>query len=213
MQETMISPGAVRSAERAVEARYSAYLEEAQRLIRAGIDEIREKGNVDPRVTDIVRRAGLSNKAFYRHFKSKDELLLAVLEEGMQQRIEDFEKRMAVGSSHLDRIRLWVLAVAHLAIDPELAAGTRPMLVYQATLQEHLGSQVAGTVDRLMAPLKSALGKAKEAGELEHVDPDRAAEFIYYSAMGWMHGRVLPRTPATQEEAEALADFLLNALR
>lgn len=214
MEGTTVSRGAVRSAERAVEARYAAYLEEAQRLIHAGIDEIRDKGDVEPRVADIVRRAGLSNKAFYRHFKSKDELLLAVLEEGMHQRLEDFEKRMAVGNSPLERARLWVLSVANLAIDPELAAGTRPMLVYQATLHENLGPQVAGTAERLIAPILSALLEAKEAGELaDDVDPERVADFVYCAAMGWMHDRILRRTRPSRDEAEALAEFLLRGLR
>ena len=121
IDERQPSPGAVRSAERAVEARYSVYLEEAQRLIRAGIEEIREKGNVAPRVADVVRRARLSNKAFYRHFKSKEELLLAVLEEGMQQRVADFEKRMAAASTARGRVEAWIEGMLVQATDPEEA--------------------------------------------------------------------------------------------
>ena len=40
---------------------------------------MRREGNIDPQVRAIVQEAGLSNQAFYRHFASKDALLLAVL--------------------------------------------------------------------------------------------------------------------------------------
>ncbi len=213
MTETMIPSSAVRSAERAVEARYSVYLDEAQRLIQAGIDEIREKGGVDPRVSDIVRRAGLSNKAFYRHFKSKEELLLAVLEEGMQRSRDDFDTHLASASTPLERVRTWILRVVELAIDAESASATRPLLVYQATLAENLGPQVRSNVDRLMAPLKQALCDAKAAGELPDIDPARATDHVYFATWGWVHGRILAYVQPTREEAEALADFILRGLR
>jgi AcrR family transcriptional regulator len=213
MTETMIPSSAVRSAERAVEARYSVYLEEAQRLIQAGIDEIGEKGGVDPRVSDIVRRAGLSNKAFYRHFKSKEELLLAVLEEGLQRSSDDFDTHLAAASSPLDAVRIWILRVAELAVDAESAATTRPLLVYQATLAENLGPQVRSNVDRIMAPLKQALTQAKESGELPNIEPNRATDHVYHATWGWVHGRILACIQPTREEAESLADFILRGLR
>jgi AcrR family transcriptional regulator len=209
----MIPASAVRSAERAVKARYSAYLDEAQRLIQAGIEEIREKGGVDPRVSDIVKRAGLSNKAFYRHFKSKEELLLAVLEEGLQRSAEDFDIHLAAATSPLDRVRTWVLRTAELAVDQESATATRPLLVYQATLAENLGPQVRGNVDRVMAPLRQALTEAKEAGALPNIDPARATDHVYFATWGWVHGRILAYVQPTREEAEALADFILRGLR
>ena len=213
MSETMIPSSAVRSAERAVEARYSVYLEEAQRLIQAGIDEIGEKGGVDPRVSDIVRRAGLSNKAFYRHFKSKEELLLAVLEEGLQRSRDDFDTHLAAASSPLERVRTWILRVAELAVDAESAATTRPLLVYQATLAENLGPQVRGNVDRIMAPLLEALTEAHGSGELPNIQPRQATDHVYHATWGWVHGRILACIQPSRQEAEALADFILRGLR
>lgn len=213
MSETTIPSSAARSAERAVEARYSLYLDEAQRLIQAGIDEIREKGGVDPRVSDIVRRAGLSNKAFYRHFKSKEELLLAVLEEGLQRSRDDFDTHIAAATSPIDRVRTWIMRVAELAVDPESASSTRPLLVYQATLAENLGPQVRSNVDRVMEPLKQALIEAKASGALPNIEPGRATDHVYFATWGWVHGRILAYVQPSREEAESLADFILNGLR
>ncbi|HJO23974.1 MAG: TetR/AcrR family transcriptional regulator [Myxococcota bacterium] len=202
----------MRSAERALEARYEVYLEEAQRLIRAGSEEIREQGNVAPRVADVVRRAQLSNKAFYRHFKSKEELLLAVLEEGMQQRVAEFEKRMAAASTARGRVEAWIEGVLVQATDPEEARAARPMYVYQARLADNLGDQLWETRERLFRPLVEALRAGFESGELPDIDPERDADAIQYLCLGWVNGHVLANTIPSAGEARAIAEFAMRGL-
>ena len=213
IHEEAPSPGAVRSAERAVEARYEAYLEEAQRLIQAGAEEIRDKGNVSPRVADVVRRAGLSNKAFYRHFKSKEELLLAVLEEGMHQRVAEFEKRMAAAVSARGRVEAWIEGVLVLATDPEEARAARPLYVYQARLAEHLGEELWNSRERLCRPLIDALREGRDNGELPGIDPDRDGEAIHSLCLGWVHAHVLKNETPGFDAARAVADFAMRGLR
>src|SRR5947208_11392984 len=65
--------------------RYDAYLDEGTRQVTAGFEVMRRAGSIDPRVSEIVKEAGLSNQAFYRHFRSKDELLLALRDDGLRQ--------------------------------------------------------------------------------------------------------------------------------
>ena len=50
--------------------------------MRAAVELIRDTETLDLRVTDVIAAAAVSNRAFYRHFSSKDELLMAVLEDG-----------------------------------------------------------------------------------------------------------------------------------
>ena len=211
-EEMPPSPRAVQSAERAVEARYEVYLEEAQRLIQAGGEEIRDKGNVSPRVADVVRRAHLSNKAFYRHFKSKEELLVAVLEEGMQQRVADFEKRMASAATARGRVEAWIDGVLVQATDPEEARGARPLYVYQARLAEHLGDQLWKSRERLRRPLVEALRAGFENGELPGIDPERDADAIQHLCLGWVNGNLLANTMPRAEDARAVSEFAMRGL-
>ncbi len=51
------------------------------RLISAAATVFAESGYNAARISDMVRLAGISQGNFYRHFQSKDEILLAVLEE------------------------------------------------------------------------------------------------------------------------------------
>ena len=71
------TPRAQEAVRRALAARESAYADEVQRLLDAGLEIIRTTEAM-PRVSDIVHKAGLSNAAFYRHFPSKDDLVAAV---------------------------------------------------------------------------------------------------------------------------------------
>jgi AcrR family transcriptional regulator len=50
------------------------------RLISAAATVFAESGYNAARISDMVRLAGISQGNFYRHFQSKDEILLAVLE-------------------------------------------------------------------------------------------------------------------------------------
>ena len=211
--ETASSPAVVRSPPRAIEARFSPYLEEAQRLIHAGVAEMAETSSLDPRVSDIVRRAGLSNKAFYRHFKSKDELLLAVLEESMRTLAQQFEERLSPAMPPIERVRAWVWGVLEQALDPGRSAEHRPMLVHQGRLLDSLGAQLWDHVAQRIGLLQSAIAEAREAGDLpESVDPMRDGEAVFHLAMGWMHGRVVGRVTPPREEAERVVAFALRGL-
>ena len=59
-------------------------------------------------VSEIVRAAGLSNQAFYRHFRSKDELLVAVLDKGIRLLGSYLRHRMETAATPEQKIRRWL---------------------------------------------------------------------------------------------------------
>jgi AcrR family transcriptional regulator len=66
-------------------------------------------GEVGPRaftLREVARRAGVSHNAPYRHFASKDELLVAVAAEGFDRLTAVMQKTLARGKSPLDRLQL-----------------------------------------------------------------------------------------------------------
>lgn len=56
-----------------------------QRLLRAGVHVFDRKGYDAASVREIVERAGVTKPALYYHFRSKEGLLTAILEEGWRQ--------------------------------------------------------------------------------------------------------------------------------
>ncbi len=66
-------------------------------------------GEVGPRaftLREVARRAGVSHNAPYRHFASKDELLVAVAAEGFDRMAAVMEKAMKPGRAPLERLQL-----------------------------------------------------------------------------------------------------------
>ncbi|MBS2079816.1 helix-turn-helix domain-containing protein, partial [Mycobacterium tuberculosis] len=57
--------------------------EEVERILAAAVRVMERVAPEPPRVSDIVAEAGSSNKAFYRYFAGKDDLILAVMERGV----------------------------------------------------------------------------------------------------------------------------------
>ena len=55
-----------------------AVVDEQQALIDAGLAVLRRHGSEGLTVNDVLAEAGLSTRAFYRHFESKDALVLAI---------------------------------------------------------------------------------------------------------------------------------------
>ncbi|MGV9865529.1 TetR/AcrR family transcriptional regulator [Rhodococcus koreensis] len=64
--------------------RQAMYDDEVRRLIAAAESVMLAKGRTEPpRMTEIVHEAGMSNQAFYRHFRSRDDLIVATYEHGL----------------------------------------------------------------------------------------------------------------------------------
>jgi AcrR family transcriptional regulator len=205
--------GAVeRAVGRSLEPRREAALGEVRRLVEAAQVLIRRDGRLEPRVSEIVRAAGLSNQAFYRHFRSKHELLAAVLDDGLTRLADYLEHRMSRAPTATEAVREWVRGMLSQASNAEAAEATRPFALGRERLAEHCPAEVRESELRLTALLQGAIARAAEAGELPRAEPAADAEALYHLVMGWMQGR-LRDGAATPEAAAALESFALAGLR
>jgi len=184
-----------------------------RRLVAASFEVIRETGALEPGVAEIVRRAGLSNQAFYRHFPSKDALLLAVLEEGFAVLERYLAHRMDGAPTPEARIRAWIGGVLEQALHSGAASATRPFAASRSRLAELFPEAVAASEGALRASLRDAIADAVEAGSLPGADPERDAEAIHTLVMGWLERRLGHGTPASRADAEHITGFALAALR
>jgi AcrR family transcriptional regulator len=204
---------ASRAVERALAGRRDSYAEEVGRLLEAGFVLIQKQGDLEPRVSEVVREAGLSNQAFYRHFPSKQAFLVAVLDQGVRVLAGYLGHRMRAARSPLGQVRAWLLGILEQALDPEGAAATRPFAMARGRLAEGFPEEVAESERQLTALLRDAIAAAAAAGELPAGDPDRDAESLYHLAMGWMQARLAENKPADRRDAERLVEFALAGLR
>jgi len=203
-----------RAAERSLERRREAALGEVMRLVEAALRLIRSSGTIhQPRVSEIVREAGLSNQAFYRHFRSKHELLVTVLDEGIALLARTLARRMSRAQSSEGRIREWLRGLLEQALNPAAAEATRPFVLGQGQLDSAWAEEMAQSQRRITAPLREVLERAAADGELPGVVPERDAESLYHLALGWVQARLIEGGAASREDARRVEDFALAGLR
>jgi AcrR family transcriptional regulator len=199
-------PIAERVASRTLADRSAAYAEEVRRLIDAGYAVMRRTASLEPRVTDIVREAGLSNQAFYRHFSGKDELLVAILDDGRRQLVAYLEHRLAGASTAESRVRAWIEGVMEQARNPAAAENTRPFAINSARLADQFPDEVARSRELVVRSLRDAV--AAVGG-----DPQRDADAVYHLVIGCMNDALIARRRPSRDDVEHLERFVLGGLR
>ncbi|WP_312858404.1 TetR/AcrR family transcriptional regulator [Pseudonocardia pini] len=92
-------------------AERTAIIEAAYRVLSAS-------GGDSVAVSEILRDAGLSTRAFYRHFDSKDALLLAMFRQETAAMTARLEAAVAAAPTTPDALRVWVQEFLRVASSP-----------------------------------------------------------------------------------------------
>jgi AcrR family transcriptional regulator len=197
----------VRSAiERTLARRVEAYEDDVQRLVDATYRVIARTASLEPTVRDILAEAGMSTQAFYRHFRSKDELLVVLLDDGRRRIVDYLAHRIDKAATPQDAVRAFVEGVMAQAADAEAAARTRPFVVQQDRLADRFAEHQRGSVARLVELLHAPLR------ELGSDDVARDATSIYLVAFASMEQHVRDRTAPSAADVEHLVRFCLRAV-
>jgi AcrR family transcriptional regulator len=195
-------PVAEQVASRSLAARQEAYTDEVQRLVAAGYVVLRRTGGLDPRVADVVREAGLSNQAFYRHFRGKDELLLAILDDGQRQLVGYLEHRLAGVEPGAAQVRAWIEGVLEQARNRTAAENTRPFALGSARLADRFPEEMARSRESVVAPLRAAVTAAGG-------DPERDTDAVYQLTMGTMNDALVRRATPSKADVAHVVEFAL----
>jgi AcrR family transcriptional regulator len=205
MTNTIPAPHDVadRVARQTLAGREAAYANEVRRLLDAALDVMRKCGTTSrPRVADIVAAAGLSNEAFYRHFPSKDALVVALLEDGAVRLRGYLEHQMAKSEGPADQVRRWVEGVLSQA-DDDIAATTLAVIWNGGSAGSgqasgrHFGSAPVGAL--LHAPF----------AELGSADPELDAALAAHATFGKLSDYLWQGTQPTPAETDHIVDFCL----
>jgi AcrR family transcriptional regulator len=185
---------------------------DAERIVEATYRVIERTGTIDPRVRDILDEAGLSSPAFYRHFPSKDALMLVIFDDGLRRQAEYLAHRMDAAPDARARVRAWIEGVIAQAVDPEAASRTRPFVANIGRLADQFPAERARAEAVLLQQLQDALVAAAAAGALELEDPHRDARAVYDVTFAYMEERILTRTTPTRADIDHLVAFCERAL-
>ena len=138
--------------ERALDYRQREATEEVERILAAAVRVMERVAPEPPRVSDIVVEARSSNKAFYRYFAGKDDLILAVMERGVAIVVSYLEHQMAKESNAHDKIARWIEGTLAQVAQPELILKSRA-----AAGQMSAGANWRAADQEMMHPLRDLL--------------------------------------------------------
>jgi len=187
--------------------------ERARRIVETAVALAEQGGFEAVRLRDVAAQAGVALGTLYRRFRSKEDLLVAALD----QETEDLERRLLQrpprGETPLERVAAFFsVATRGLLRRPNLA---RALLKAAASGDPHLALQVAGFHDRMERLMLSALRGSdpdtrSAASEIEQRVTD-SLEMIWFGLLvGWSGG--LQTQSSVIERMRVSAGLLLRGI-
>jgi AcrR family transcriptional regulator len=191
---------------RSLAKREEEYADEVRRLLDAALEVMRKCGTSSrPRVADIVAGAGLSNEAFYRHFRSKDALVSALLEDGAERLRSYLTHQLAKERTPEGKVRRWVAGVLSQA-DGDVAATTLAVLWNGGSAA---GGLAAGR-HFASSPLATLLEEPFAA--IGSNTPELDAALAAHATLGMLSDLLWRRVEPTRADTDRVTGFCLRAV-
>ncbi|QUR67804.1 TetR/AcrR family transcriptional regulator [Mycobacterium spongiae] len=201
-----------RKAEDWLTGRRARYTDEVANIVEAAYKVIEATGSTDPSLRAILAEAGVSTPVFYRHFDSKDELLVLLLDDGRRQLAGYLKTRLDKVDDPEGKIRAWVDGMMAQVTAPAAAQRTRPFFVDQGLLDRNYAAQQQESIQRLVDLLHEPVA-ALSLRPSDSTLKERHAAAIYCLVTGAMRHHLTYQTTPSKAECRHLADFCLAGIR
>jgi AcrR family transcriptional regulator len=138
--------------------------------MEAALRVMRSNGYQAASVQGILDEAGLSTRAFYRQFRSKDDLLLAMFRTASARDIDAVGKRVGESATAKDAVDAWLDEMVAIAFDRRRI---QRMVMFSVAARQTSGyeDEVAHQRSELVAPLVRALERGALDGSFPDTDP------------------------------------------
>jgi AcrR family transcriptional regulator len=152
-------------------------------IVRESARLFREKGFDGTSVRDIAAATGLQSGSWVYHFKTKQDILAAVMEEGLEQALERIE---AIGHQQLAP-RAHFRALLRTHIDTLLGPGQDfiPVLLYEwRSLEAAARPRIVELQRRYEAVWDAVIAALQQSGEW--AQPTRLDRLFMFGALNWI---------------------------
>lgn len=144
--------------ERSLRTARAKAVSRSERFIGAATELLGETGGIDFTIQDLVERSGLSLRAFYQHFATKDDLLLAVFEEAIRTFVAQLRTALEGVDDPLERLHTYVAGFYAAAQTSQPISRALSQYLMVLTQSE------PGEVARVLEPQTTLLLEIIEAG-------------------------------------------------
>jgi len=148
-------------------------------IVAAAAKVVREEGVRGLSVAQVLSRAELGTRAFYRHFDSKDQLVSAVFLDMARDEARRLKRRMAATRDPVRAVVAWIDGRLDLAFNDAIKSDLREMSL-EAQSQMFAAPEVIGPAyAEMVAPLVEQLERGARMGVFTDVDPPADALSIH----------------------------------
>lgn len=183
-----------------------------EELLDIALDLARDSGIAGLTVRNLASRAGFTEAALYRHFPSKQALLVALMG-WIEQRFLPEAESIAANRDRPARERL--LDVVGLHVRTVLEIDGLPILLLaeaSSTSDRALQERIRGTVGGYLAVLEDLLAEVPEPQRHDRTPGELALVLLGLSAATAIRHRLLPDPRLERTAAEDLPALLVDRL-
>jgi AcrR family transcriptional regulator len=200
-----------RALDRSLEEPRAPSVARMESLVTAARELANESGNAAFTVAQVAERAGCSLKGFYGCFGSKDELLLALLEDDSRLGAGILLDEIAAAATTEARLHAYVTGIFRMLTHPG-ALGYAGVLVREhRRLSEEHPDELDVALESLVGVLVDEIRSADAAGAIRPTDPARDAHATFALVLAGVHDVTLGRAEPL-EVAEVVWRFVWRAL-
>lgn len=199
-------------------------LERSRQIVLAAYELLDKEGLNGLTIRAVLKKTGLSRRAFYERFADKDELVLAVFEQTIRLAASQYSEQVKSFSDPIERLRRIVICIClgKSALDGVDREQTSRRAA--AMSREHLRLAEARP-DDLQAALRPLIGLIAQqlsdgmaVGAVRSDDPQRMAALVYNLVSTTVHTAFLaeenarPNRPQRAELAAGIWEFCRRAI-
>lgn len=202
------SPWRRRALERSLRDARARAMSRSDRFIETAMELLEETGHTDFTLQELVDRSRTSLRTFYQHFSSKDDLLLALLEESIARSVADWRARVA----GMDALSALQVVVAGISGDRVSTGLSRGMALYHVSLSEVREADYQRALQPLGRLIRDLVQQGAAEGSIRSdVPADRLTRVLIQTVMGAALFNVLGRS-GQEVDTEAIWEFCLHGL-
>ncbi|MEH7414981.1 TetR/AcrR family transcriptional regulator [Neobacillus drentensis] len=193
--------------------------EKQRKILLAAIESFSEKGYASTSTNEIAKKAGVAEGTIFRHYKTKKDLLMAIVTPIMAKVVgpyivNDFDK---VLNQQYDRVEDFLRATIENRRDvlKKLLPVVKIMLQeipFQPELREQFIDLIA---KNLFDRVSHIIEGYQQKGQIIEMPPVSVARLVITSVMGYLFSRYIlfPDAPWDDElETERTIQFIMNGL-
>ncbi len=144
---------------------------ELELLFDATLTVLRRNDYSDVAIADILEEAGLSTRSFYRHFQSKDELLLTLYRRDAEVAAGRLRARVSKAATPAAALEAWIDEILSFRFDRRKAVRVALLGAASARRAEGYGREAIHAGRILSAPLLELLETGRRDGAFPASDP------------------------------------------